>query len=295
MYALLVFVLLLASVLVVGAALAWPVHTVLALWFEPDFERVASRTVLGLGILVFLAVFQKTGFRSWQDIGFGADRRRFWADALKGFGAGFLIMGPVGAGLLISGNRELDPGWDWSWGSLAVLPASAAAAGCIVALIEETLFRGALLTAVRRKGSVFLAVTSTSFFYALVHFLQPEPYQDPHALSWMSGFALLGDAFSFLSNPMQVLDSFIALFAAGILLAIVRVRTGRLALCIGMHAGWVFTIKIFKRVTNSNDASPFAFLTGTYDQVVGYLATVCLILAIVIYLKISSRAQTGEL
>ncbi len=293
MYALLVFILLFASVLVAGAALAWPVHALLTLWLEPEFERVTNRTVLGLGIIVFLAAFRKLGFRSWQEIGFGANRRQFWGDALKGFGAGILIMGPVVAVLLLSRNRVLDPGWDWSSGTLAVLLVNAVLAGGIVALIEEILFRGALLSAVRRRGSIFLAVTSTAFLYALVHFLQPEASPDPHALSWMSGSVLLGEAFSFLLNPVQVLDSFIALFAAGILLAIVRVRTGRLALCIGLHAGWVFTIKLFKRVTNSNDGSPFAFLTGTYDQVVGYLAAVCLVLAIVIYLKTSRRPEAG--
>ena len=85
MYALLVFVLLLVSVLIASAGLAWPLQTLLTLWFEPEFESVISRTVLGLGILVFLAVFRKAGFSSWRDIGFGPGPRQFWGDAARGF------------------------------------------------------------------------------------------------------------------------------------------------------------------------------------------------------------------
>ena len=142
MYALLVFILLFAIVLITGAALAYPTHTLLGLWMEPDFEQVANRAVLGLGILMLLVLFRKFGFRSWQDIGFPAKGTQIWKDTLNGFGAGLLIMGPIVAGLL-------------------------------------------------------------------------------------------HDAFAFLYSPALMFDSFIALFAAGLLLALIRLRTGRLAVCIG--------------------------------------------------------------
>ena len=292
MYALLVFVLLLVLVLLAAAALAWPLHTLLTLWFEPELESVISRTVLGLGILVFLAVFRKAGFSSWRDIGYSSGHGQFWRDAVRGFAVGILIMAPVVAGLLLVQNRVPDWNWHWSAGNLVVLLASALAAGGIVALIEETLFRGALLTAVLRRSSVLLAVASTSLFYSLVHFLRPEQELDHYNLDWTSSFVLLQDAVSTLLRPLLYLDTFIALFAAGMLLAIIRIRTGRLAICIGIHAGWVFTIKIFKRLTNSNDASPFAFLTGAYDHVTGYLAAACLLAAVLIYIKISQRSRS---
>lgn len=295
MYALFVFVLLFACVLLAGAVLAYPMHALLGLWLEPEFERVANRTVLGLGILTLLALLRKFGFRSWQDIGFPSQSSIFWKDALKGFGAGLLIMGPVVAGLLLSQNRVLDLQWGWSLPDAIILLVTALVSGVVVALIEETFFRGALLTAVLRQGTVSLAVISTSVLYALVHFLQPEMHMDPDMFSWASGFALLSDAFAFLYSPLQVFDSFLALFAAGLLLALIRVRSNSLALCIGMHAGWVFAIKTFKRVTNSNDDSAYAFLAGTYDQVIGYLTVAFLVLAIALYLGISRPAgeKTG--
>ena len=292
MYALLVFVLLVALVLIAGAALAYPVHAFLGLWLEADFEEVAKRTVLGLGILALVALFRTFGFRTLQDIGFTSKGSQFWKDSLTGFGVGVLIMGPVIAGLLLSGNRVLDLQWDWSFSGVGLLLATAVISGTAVALLEETIFRGALLSAILRRSSVSLAVLSTSFMYALVHFLEPGAPVDPDALGWGSGLILLRDAFTFLYHPALIFDSFIALFAAGILLALIRVQTGGLAACIGIHAGWVFTIKFFKRVTNSNQDTSFALLTGNYDHVIGYLATLVLILAIGIYLGISR--QTGE-
>jgi membrane protease YdiL (CAAX protease family) len=174
-----------------------------------------------------------------------------------------------------------------------LLLVTALAAGLIGGLIEETLFRGAMLTAIQQRGSTSLAVISTSFIYALVHFLQPETYPDPNTLNWLSGFAVLKNAFSSLLQPVQIVDSFIALFLAGTLLAIIKIRTDSLAMCIGMHAGWVFIIKIFRRVTNSNENSDYAFLTGSYDQVIGYLAAVCVTLAIIIYIGMKNRSQAN--
>ena len=47
-------------------------------------------------------------------------------------------------------------------------------AGLIIALIEETLFRGAMLSAIKKHGSVLLAIVTTSLIYASVHFIEPN-------------------------------------------------------------------------------------------------------------------------
>ncbi len=63
-----------------------------------------------------------------------------------------------------------------------------------------------------------------------------------------------------------------ALTLAGVFLALVRERTGHIGWCIGLHAGWVFVIQVTRYLTVGNDASPYAFLTGGYDGVIGWLA-----------------------
>ena len=71
-------------------------------------------------------------------------------------------------------------------------------------------------------------------------------------------------------------DSFIALFAAGLLLSLIRERSGNIALCIGIHAGWVLTIKLTREVTNAATDAPAAFLIGSYDNIIGWAAAVVL-------------------
>jgi membrane protease YdiL (CAAX protease family) len=174
-------------------------------------------------------------------------------------------------------------------GNVAALALTAITSGLIIALLEETLFRGAMFTAIQKQSSVLFAVLATSLVYAFIHFLQPNIEFDSSNLNWASGFILLKNAFLHFTKLEHIIDSFIALFLAGVLLAIVRARSNRIALCMGIHAGWVIAIKIFKRVTDTNIYSEFSFLTGSYDKVIGYLAAICIAIFIVIYVKITRQ------
>jgi membrane protease YdiL (CAAX protease family) len=286
MPALLIFIAYFAIALLSGAAISYPLHAFFANWFELDFERVASRSVLIVAIILFIALYRKLGFESWRDIGYSSDKKQFFKDLAKGIGFGILIMSPVIVGLLITQNRVIDMGWEVSPLNILKLVITALIAGLIIAVLEETLFRGAMLGAIKKHSSAIFAVVVTSLFYALVHFIQPDIELDSETLNWTSGFVLLKNALSGLANIPLIIDSLIALFLAGALLAIVRIRTNRIALCIGIHAGWVITIKIFKRVTDTNVHSDYAFLTGSYDKVLGYLATVCIAIFIALLLNI---------
>ena len=286
MPALFIFIAYFAIALLSGAAISYPLHAFLANWFELDFERVASRSVLIVAIILFIALYRKLGFESWRDIGYSSDKKQFFKDLAKGIGFGILIMSPVIVGLLITQNRVIDMGWEVSPLNILKLVITALIAGLIIAVLEETLFRGAMLGAIKKHSSAIFAVVVTSLFYALVHFIQPDIELDSETLNWTSGFVMLKNALSGLANIPLIIDSLIALFLAGALLAIVRIRTNRIALCIGIHAGWVITIKIFKRVTDTNVHSDYAFLTGSYDKVLGYLATVCIAIFIALLLNI---------
>ena len=292
MPALIVFIALFAVALFGGALLAYPVHALFSNWLELDFERVASRCVLLTLIAIFLLIFRRLGFNSWRDIGYSSSKKDFWTEFPKGFGIGLLIMCPVIAGLLIAKNRFIDLGWDWTIANIFSLMIAAILGGLLIAFIEETLFRGAMLTAIKRQSSTLFAVISTSFIYAFVHFLQPATHLSQDSLNWASGFTVLKNAFMPLLHPAEYIDSFIALFLAGIFLALIKNHTNKLAICIGIHTGWVFCIKIFRRLTNSNVDSGYSFLAGSYDNVIGYLTAFCIAIAIIIFLKFAKRSQT---
>jgi membrane protease YdiL (CAAX protease family) len=183
---------------------------------------------------------------------------------------------------------------DWEVSILNILSLfiTALIAGLIIGFIEETLFRGAMLSAIKKQNSTVFAIVVTSLIYSLVHFIQPDIEMDPNTLNWASGFILVKDALPGLADLTHIFDSLIALFLAGVLLSIVRLRTNRIALCIGIHAGWVIAIKVFKRVTDTNVHSDYAFLTGSYDKVIGYLAAASIVFFILLLLKIPNQNKS---
>jgi hypothetical protein len=86
----------------------------------------------------------------------------------------------------------------------------------------------------------------------------------------------------------------LALFCAGLFLAAVRlVRLDYLALCVGIHAGWVVVIKLGRRYTNPDPHVPLARLVGPYDQIIGYAAAgwITLLLAALLYLSWRARRR----
>jgi hypothetical protein len=57
-----------------------------------------------------------------------------------------------------------------------------------------------------------------------------------------------------------------------------------LGLCIGLHASWVWQIKISKMFLNINEQSPYLYLVSNYDGLVGPLIAGWLLFASLAYL-----------
>jgi len=75
------------------------------------------------------------------------------------------------------------------------------------------------------------------------------------------------------------------LFMVGIFLCVVRTQIKQsLGLCIGIHASWVWQIKLSKDFFNTNYDSPYIYLVSSYDGLVGPLIAAWLLLATIVYL-----------
>lgn len=134
---------------------------------------------------------------------------------------------------------------DWGKAATSALPRA-----FTVAVVEEVLFRGVLLGIFLRAMRAGPAVVLLSLLFAFVHFLQPPPQAkvpDPEAAN--AGFVLLGQIFSRFADPLNLLSRFSILAAVGLVLAYARGRTASLWLPVGLHAGWVFGMVIFKSAT----------------------------------------------
>jgi hypothetical protein len=192
--------------------------------------------------------------------------------------------------------RAAKPEFEFDTVKLATLIASGLLSGLVVAFIEETFFRGALFTAVRRESGTALAIVMPSLLYASVHFLGGRLRLPRDQVEWATGFEVLNKLLEEYATPLELADSFFALFAVGVLLAAVRVRTNAIAACIGLHAAWVCTIQTVRRASTVQESADASWIVGSYDGVIGWgaLGWIAVILAAYWWMtKPRSRLPSG--
>ena len=186
------------------------------------------------------------------------------------------------------GVRVLDQALVLSWTLAFTLLLKGLVAGLVVGFVEEVWFRGALFSAIHRFGNALAAIFVTAALYALVHFIRADIVMVPTEIGWSSGFLVMANCFGRYSS-WHIVDSFLALFAAGVLLSLVRYQTHNIALCIGIHAGWVTVIKIAKSVSQVDRSSDWLLLVGSYDGVIGILAIAWLSMLTIAYYGYAMR------
>jgi membrane protease YdiL (CAAX protease family) len=130
-------------------------------------------------------------------------------------------------------------------GKAASIVTSALAAGAV----EEIFFRGVLLGIVLRTAKPFSALLFVSAFFSLVHFLKPPVGLEVTNPQWGTGFWMVGQIFAQFGNPIFIAAEFTTLFAVGWILGMARLRTRSLWLSFGLHAGWIFSLKLYTDLT----------------------------------------------
>nr|WP_281375530.1 CPBP family intramembrane glutamic endopeptidase [Haloferula luteola] len=121
---------------------------------------------------------------------------------------------------------------------------------CMVAVIEEWLFRGMLLGIFLRAMRPAWAIVGLSLLFAAVHFLDPPSgakVPDPEAYD--AGFVLLRQILHHFVEPQALIGRFLTIFAVGVVLAVARWRTASLWMPVGLHAGWIFAYQLYKGAT----------------------------------------------
>ncbi len=270
--------------LVLAALLTGPLYlAVHPLLPEVPFNKLASRlwqlTMVG-GVALVVWRLRLRGKAAW---GYGLPRPRFLRQLVLGLALGLLTMLPVATLVLGLALRLPEAGLDSA--RLLQLLCSGALTGLAVGFLEETFFRGLLLGAVRRELPATVAVLLTSLLYASLHFLARAkiPAAEVHA---GSGIDLLALSLRHFAAPLTMLDSLLALTAVGSLLALARLWTGSIALSIGLHAGWVWVMKLTVGATQLNPSATHAALISPIDGFTGWLVlawTTALILMVWVF------------
>lgn len=282
------FLALLAGSLILAAALTYPAWLLVGTLSVEPVHRVMNRLAMLIALIGLIVLTRKLGLSNREATGYALPWRVFMRQLILGWLAGVALMLPLVALLLGLDVRELRAGFDGNW---ITLIGGGIVSGLAVAFIEETFFRGVLFTAVRRTSGAAAAVIAPSLLYAALHFLGGRLRVPADEVSWGHGFTVLSKLFERYAQPLTFVDSFIALAMLGILLALVRLRTGAIAACIGLHAAGVGIIAVLRKATLVNDDAEYGALVGTYDGVIGWAALAWLTL-IVTGLLINARRST---
>lgn len=252
------------------ALLAWPAYELLTPGFDVKFHRVASRIGMLVLLVGFLLVARRMAVADRGSLGYGLPRAAFLRETGVGLLLGVATMLPVALAMFWLELRELRPGVALDAGTLAALGVEGLLRGVAVALIEETFLRGAMHTAIARESGAAAAVVLTALVYAATHFIGRYRIP-PDQLGPGSGLELLGGSLAAFASPGAIADAFLSLAAVGVLLGLVRVLTGNIAACIGLHAGWVWVITFLRETSTPDAANPLRFLLSRFDGVVGWL------------------------
>ncbi len=277
---------LLLAALLAGAGL-WGLAY--AVWMPdvPHHKFVKYGALLTAAAVLALWAWPRTTRR---DLGLDDRSGTLLMHLLVGFGAAIVLLLPLWVFLLAAGAREADL-WLWSR-ELGYRAAVYLLIGLAVGTLEELYFRGLLLS---KATSLLLPATASALLYGGIHFLNPQA-DASLAGQWDGGWTLLLQAARGMPDAWLVEAPRLALLVLiGFVLALVRLRTGQLALCIGAHAAMVFSLKMFQKFTDAGTA-PLNGL-GT-DPLGGWAATLWVALlaaALWRYLDGSTRRPAGRL
>ncbi|HMJ67146.1 MAG TPA: CPBP family intramembrane glutamic endopeptidase, partial [Candidatus Binatia bacterium] len=238
----------------------------------PPFYRFVSRSLQIVALVGLWPLLRFFRIDSWKAV--GLQRAPDWQKQLRsGFCLGLVSLGFVGAAALISGARV----WDSHLRLISVVSglAGAVVSAIIVALLEETLFRGVIFGALRQFNHWVTALAISSAVYSLVHFFE-KPSVIAADIKWSSGLELLPQMLSGLADVDRLVPAFFVVLLLGAILGVAYQRTGSLYYSIGLHAGWIFWLKSFGVLT-ANHGSAMTHLWGSAKMIDGWFTVLVLL------------------
>ena len=244
---------------------------------DSPFHRYVNRSLLFVAVIGLWPFLRSVGADSIAGVGLtspdGLGRRRL----VKGFVLGLLTILAVAVVAMVAGSRKWTP-------DLTNHPFMEAGAiflsASIVSVLEELLFRGTLFGSLRRQHDWRFALVISSAVYAVVHFFQRV--KSPLWITWTSGLDQLGGMMEGFVHLGMLVPGFLSLTLAGMALGVAYHRTGNLYFSIGLHAGWIFWLKIFNLWTDPGPAANglLKVSKNLYDGWLGFGVSVAAFVAV---------------
>ena len=230
---------LVAAVWVLAAVVSpWVAAALAAGGWRLTFARLYDRVFEVLLVAAVVIAWQRLDLGDARQLGLA--RPRWFAELGRGLGVG---LAGVGVALLVC---MLAGGVVPELRFAAAKTLRKALLGCAAAIAigtgEELLFRGVLLHRMARDVGRVAAVILTALVYAAVHAVRTRAARGATVTFW-SGL----DRSAALLTPLlerQALPGIVGLVGLGLLLAVVRLRTGSLWVSIGIHTAWVAVFRV---------------------------------------------------
>lgn len=251
------------------------------------FAKYLNRSVLLMVIVGLWPFLRQVGMVDRKD--FGIEDNPSWnRDLLIGCVVAFVILLACGGLGLTLDYRKWANGLPRFTSIMAAIMAA-----LVVSPLEEGLFRGVLLGSLSRRFKLGLAIAIQAAVFASLHFLKPAAAYKKFAgeVQPWTGFELLPHFLSGFSQPTKLVAGWLTLFAVGVVLADLKVRTRSLWLPIGVHAGWILGIKSIKLATRKENPPDLFYQIG--DVPGGLLALAAVVLTWVI-LRQTMLSRTSQ-
>jgi membrane protease YdiL (CAAX protease family) len=230
------------------------------------FHRFIDRSILFLALAGLWPLLRALGAKSARDMGIVPPYGHF-NKFFGGLALGFFSLAVV-AGMAIGfGGRAFAQ--NLTAHQIVGTIFSAMATAAIVATLEEILFRGGIFGGLRRVIYWPYALAASSAIYAITHFFQRAEFTG--AIAWNSGLVLLPRMLAGFADFHALVPGFFNLALAGVLLGLAYQRTGNLYFSIGLHAGWIFWLKIYGAFTADSYGATNWFW-GSGKMIDGWLA-----------------------
>jgi len=259
---------------------------------EPiPFSRIFNRAFMISGIVLFIFCRRLFTGAQWKQLlvtEFGIGCRDFIT------GLGIAIGSLVVLAAAMTAGDVFSPFFRVSLAQALSTLASAVSAGIFAGALEEVFFRGLLFKGLYDAGRPLRAYLSANLFFSLLHFVRPGQAYFLDGFEPLAGFRHLFKTFAPFLDPLPILPGIFGLFLIGVVLSYALLRTGKLYLSIGLHAGWIIGLKSL-RVFGDFRRQDLGWLFGSTDpKIVSGVATFVGLVLVGVALHYLTRSRSGR-
>ena len=211
--------------------------------YQQPFSRIFTRLYMIMGIVLFFFCRPLLKIDSFSQLGLTREPR-WW----RNIGLGFIVACVSFAAIVMTMTFAdvFSPGFRGSVSTTLGRVFTGFMTGLTVGFLEEIFFRGMIFKGLGEDAKPATAFLLANLFYSAIHFVRPAEKVPLSGIDPLAGFRHLILSFAPLLDLEEIFPGVIGLFLIGVALSYAFFRTGSLYLSIGLHAGWVFGLKILE-------------------------------------------------